>query len=466
MFDEYLDSKKEDMVSALCKTISYPSVSIESNDPSMPFGIACKEVLDYVLSLGESLGFRSKNIDGYCGYLEFGEGEELLGIIGHLDVVPADDNWSFSPFKATIQDGKIIGRGAIDDKGPVISALYAMKAVMDTVKVKKRVRLILGLNEETNWKCMEYYKAHEESPTIGFSPDADFPCIYAEKGILTVYLKQKIDSNSKITITSIDTNNNAINVVAKYCSVVLHMDTSIDSKKVIEDLRNAVAKNKFDIDIYSIDTNNIKLTSHGTAAHAAHPDLGVNAISHLLIVLEEIFKKNNVNMPILSFFSTFVGTEYNGKSLGIQHQDESGSLTLNVGNFSFYEDCIQIGLNLRIPVNTKIDTIADRFEKVIQTYNDSVSLCFTGKKEPLYISKEDPLVKTLCTIFNQVTGMNEKPIAIGGATYARAFPNCISFGANMPGHKDMCHQVDEFIEVDTLLLSSKIYAQAIYELTK
>ena len=126
MFDEYLDSKKEDMVSALCKTISYPSVSIESNDPSMPFGIACKEVLDYVLSLGESLGFRSKNIDGYCGYLEFGEGEELLGIIGHLDVVPADDNWSFSPFKATIQVVKFRGRGAIDYKGPVISALYAM----------------------------------------------------------------------------------------------------------------------------------------------------------------------------------------------------------------------------------------------------------------------------------------------------------------------------------------------------
>ena len=191
MFDKIIESKKEEMLSSLKTLISFPSISIENNDPKMPFGKACNDALEYILKLGKELGFRIKNIDGYCGYIEFGEGEEIVGIIGHLDVVPADDNWTYSPFNASIKDDKLYGRGAIDDKGPVISALYAMKAVLDTTKVNKRVRLILGLNEEKDWKCIKYYKEHEELPTIGFSPDADFPCIYAEKGILTFYLIQE-----------------------------------------------------------------------------------------------------------------------------------------------------------------------------------------------------------------------------------------------------------------------------------
>ena len=156
MFEQSINNKKEEMIDSLCKIIEYPSISQLSGEEGMPFGQACKDVLEYMLSLGKSLGFRTKNIDGYCGYIEFGEGEELIGILGHLDVVPADDTWAYAPFSPVVEDGKIYGRGAIDDKGPIISSLYAMKAVMDTMQVKKRIRLILGLDEEKNWKCMEY----------------------------------------------------------------------------------------------------------------------------------------------------------------------------------------------------------------------------------------------------------------------------------------------------------------------
>lgn len=270
MFDQIIDNKKEEMLSSLCQLISFPSISIETNDPFMPFGKDCKDALDYILTLGNSLGFRTKNIDEYCGYIEFGEGEEIVGIIGHLDVVPADKNWTYPPFQATIQDNRLYGRGAIDDKGPVISALYAMKAVADTTKVYKRVRLILGLNEEKDWKCIHYYKAHEESPTIGFSPDADFPCIYAEKGILTFYLKQHYDSSSNIKITNINTNHNAINVVPKYCEVTLELSPTINKEDILHDLQYSISKLNVSIEIENIDITHIKLISHGVAAHAAH----------------------------------------------------------------------------------------------------------------------------------------------------------------------------------------------------
>ena len=157
MFDKYINSKKDEMLSELSNLISFKSISCENSSSIYPFGEECNKALNYILDLGKKLGFRAKNVDGYCGYIEFGEGNKLVGIIGHLDVVPVSDDWTYNPFKATIIDNKIYGRGAIDDKGPVIASVYAMKAVMDNCKINKRVRLILGLNEEKSWKCINYW---------------------------------------------------------------------------------------------------------------------------------------------------------------------------------------------------------------------------------------------------------------------------------------------------------------------
>ena len=225
MFDEYIDNLKNDIVRETCNLINIPSVSIETQNPDMPFGEGAKKTLDYALDLGNRLGFRTKNIDNYCGYIEFGEGENLLGIIGHLDVVPSGDGWDTPPFSSTIKDN---------------------------IKINSRVRLILGINEEKDWKCIKHYKEKEELPTIGFSPDADFPCIYAEKGIATVYLKDDFTKykDYPIKISNIDCNNNAINVVPKICNVTLDIDSSkINLSEVTNFIKNKI--NDFDIS-YSI----------------------------------------------------------------------------------------------------------------------------------------------------------------------------------------------------------------------
>lgn len=310
MFNEYVDSIKEQIINSTCEIIKIPSVHSDSSNASMPFGENCNKALEYVLELADSLGFRTKNVDGYCGYIEFGEGSELLGIIGHLDVVPEGENWKFPPFNATIADGNIYGRGAIDDKGPVIASLYAMKAVMDNCKVQKRVRLILGLNEERDWKCIEYYKEHEEIPNIGFSPDADFPCIYAEKALLNVHLSIRYFSNDKIVIDSIDFNNNAMNVVPKYCEVKLFVDNDINIDECIKKLTQFVKKYNYNINIDKEDTNYIVVKSYGTASHAAHPDLGINAISRIIIVLNDFFEEYKINIELLSMFRHYIHTQF------------------------------------------------------------------------------------------------------------------------------------------------------------
>lgn len=463
---DYIDHLKDEIIEKTQELIRIPSVYSKSDDVSKPFGENANKALDYILDLGKNLGFRTKNLDGYCGYIEFGKGEELIGIIGHLDVVPEGEGWTFPPFSATISDNKIFGRGAIDDKGPVISSLYAMKAVMENCKVHKRVRLILGLNEEKDWNCIKHYKEVEEMPTFGFSPDADFPCIYAEKSILNCSINMKYENpDSSIQIKEIDCNNNALNVVPKFCSMIFTIDESkIMMQDFIENIKKIITKNNFEIDIYKISEQELKLTSHGVQAHGAHPDLGVNAISRLVVILNQICKQYDISNELFDFFNLYIGTEYDGKSLGINVEDESGKLTLNVGHLSLKDSVLEMEMNLRIPIHTSACVVKESFIKHCSLYQN-LNFCEKHNTPSLYIPKDNILITTLCNIFNETAHSKAEPIAIGGATYARAFKNCVSFGANFPDHKDMCHQTDEFIDIDVLLLSCKIYAKAIVKLS-
>lgn len=353
-----------------------------------------------------------------------------------------------------------------------------MKAVADYYKdnnlqFNKRVRLIVGLNEEKDWKCINYYKEHEEIPSIGFSPDSDFPCIYAEKSVLSLLIKDDVfpsraplpfsrlvNRTPSIQIKEVDCANNAINVVPKFCSVLLQIDKSINIQDLISFLKQRIDTYNYEIDLYKLDEHNLKITSHGKSAHSAHPDLGVNAISRLLILLNDLFIQYKINHPLIYKYCKFIGDDYLGTRLGINVNDESGNLTLNTSQLFIEDNKLNIGVNLRIPVKFSIDSIVSKFEYAFSKGCINV----IGKTNALYIEKDNKLVKELCSIFNETCGTSFEPIAIGGATYARAFPNCISFGMNFPGDKDMCHQVDEFIEIDKLILSTNIYAKAIYSL--
>lgn len=459
VLDNYIENLKDEIVNSTCEIINIPSVF--DNNSDIPFGIHTVEALNYMLNLGKKFGFRTKNIDNMCGYIEFGNGDKLLGIIAHLDVVPAENDWTYSPFKATIDNGKIYGRGAIDDKGPAVAALYAMKAVADNYDIKnKRVRLILGLNEESAWKCIERYKETEEIPNVSFSPDANFPCIYAEKTIESLFLKQNYIKNPTLYIENINTKNNAINVVPKFCSVILGFD-NLKILNIQNTLKNIIKKYGYSINMEEVDSSHIKLISLGSAAHAAHPELGINALSRLLIVLYDLFNEYNIHLDILDYFANYIGDDYTGKKLGINYEDESGILTLNTAQFVLENHILSIGFNLRVPVTYDYNNIKNIFNKHC---NHNLKIIVARIQEPLYFEKNHPLVQKLCNIFNDYNNSNLEPMAIGGGTYARAFKNCISFGPQMPNSKDMCHQTDEYISIENLIFCSKVYAKSICEL--
>lgn len=467
MISKFIEENKEKLLDNIFDLIRIPSISLENEaKPGMPFGVNCAKALDYILNKAQEMGFKTKNIDGYCGYIEFGEGTELLGIIGHLDVVPVGDGWTkCEPFSPTIIDNKLYGRGAIDDKGPVIASLYAMKYVKDYMSVNKRVRLIIGLNEEVDWKCIEYYKSHEEAPTIGFSPDADFPVIYAEKGFLNCYIKQPSVNieNSIIKIQSINCDS-AINIVPKIAEAVLEIN-DIDINNFTQKINNLVNKYNFHIEYEILSENTIKITSKGVSAHSAYLDLGVNALSRLLVLLNDLLLDYEIKIQILDYFSKSINTTLYGELMGINVEDESGKLTLNVANTKFENNSLTLGLNLRIPVTIYPAIVKQKINDTILDYN-GLELEFNSEKPALYIPKNNELVTTLCSVFNEVTGQSAEPITCAGATYARAFDNVVSFGCNMPGNIDMCHQADEYINISDLLTSIEIYIKAIKKLTE
>ncbi len=391
--------------------------------------------------------------------------KNYFGIVGHLDVVPVGDGWTYEPFNPQVSDGKLYGRGTTDDKGPVIASLYAMKAVMDTCKVNKRVRLIVGLDEERSWKCIKHYKELEEMPTLGFSPDAEFPCIYAEKGLLSVKLSKEIKTNrDDVLIENIDYKNNPINIVPKYCGITIKFKNNQLLEKVKLDIINEINANKFDIKINDIDDNRLLIESFGKAAHAAHPELGTNAIMRLVICINKVFEKNNIEIDFIKIINDKFKLETNGKSLGIDLKDDMGELTLNVAKLYINDNKMNLEANMRVPVTYKLNDVE---EKIIYNLKDTdIEIEFKGRNNSLYIPKDNELVQKLCKIYNDYYGRDEKPLAIGGATYARAFKNCVSFGAMMPNEEDMCHKADEYIKVQNLIDSSKIYTRAIYELTR
>lgn len=458
MFKEYIDSKKEDIINDLGELIKIPSKLEGYDDPEYPFGKNVDDALNKFLEIGEKLGFKTKNIDKHCGYIEFGEGTGLVGIVGHLDVVPEGEGWTHPSFELSVEDDKAYGRGTIDDKGPMIAALYAMKAVSDLAKVNKRVRLIVGLNEENDWKCINYYKEHEEMPTVGFSPDADFPCIYSEKALLTAFAEGEYIEKGKIKIKNIDCKNNRINVVPKYCTVKLEVEENISEelkKLLITKIENDISFTRVQNDFY--------IECRGIQAHAAHPDLGVNAISKMVMLLNEIFNRFEVEDKTIKILASKIRNETDGESLGIKYvNEELGDLTLNLAQLKLEDGKIKAGMNLRIPGSVKIEEIKEKMEKGLE----GLKLSYADEKEALYIPKDNELVQKLCKIYNDYTGENREPLAIGGATFARAFENCVSFGAMKPDKPDMCHQVDEYITIKDLIDSCNMYALAIYELAK
>lgn len=436
------EKHQKESLAALKRLIDIPSVNAADGTSFPPFGKAIEECLTEALMICEELGMTTYHDPaGFYGYADYGQGEELIAVLCHLDVVPAGDLalWETDPFQAVVKEGVMYGRGSQDDKGPTIAALYAFKAVVDSgVAFNKRIRFVFGTDEETLWRCMAHYNLKEEQPTKGFVPDSAFPVTYAEKGLLQAKL---IGPGSTAFALACGDAFNVVPGNAQYQG----QDAQLVSQKLAE------------LGISQTLTDQT-VTVNGKAVHSSAAEQGVNAVNQLATGLVQVHSHS-----MLQFLAEKVGTETNGFSIFGEVKDEmTGELTFNVATIKVTETKSEIELDLRIPVSYPAADLVPLLEKAAAAYG--LTYEEFDHVPALYVPKESDLVQTLTTIYQNKTGDQTQLITSGGATYARTMKNMVAFGAHFPDTKSLAHQANEGISITEMVQAMDIYAEAIFQL--
>lgn len=413
------------MIPHLQELLSIPSVAHHGEDGTL-YGVGPAKSLAYMLNLCRDLGFRVKNADGKYGYAEIGQGKEIIGILGHLDVVDAGNGWHYPPFAGTIDDGKLYGRGTLDDKGPMLISLYAAKAVAEKYaaagkELPKRIRLIFGQTEENgDWYDMDAYVENEEPVSYGFTPDGDFPAIFCEKGILVMDWVFPRQGSGLIAAHG----GTAPNVVPDHCVV---------------------------------ETVTGRHETFGKTGHGSAPWNGINAIN---VMMHELAQQD---IPFAETYLKLLGDDVHGEKLGIaQVSPISGPLSLNVGMLRLTEDEIRLTVDIRYPEDGNADELIAQIREKIAPYGATIPQPHPMK--PVYLAKDGSVMQCLLRAYQNETGDCGEPLAIGGGTYARAMDNIIAFGPNFPGEPSPEHEPDEFITLANIEKLYRIYQQALENL--
>lgn len=456
---EQLALKRQDeLLSELQQLIQIESVlDEEATNDDMPFGEKPLEALQWLLARGDEQGMRTKNIDNMAGYIEMGDGDESLGILCHVDVVPAGAGWTYPPFEGRIVDGKMYGRGTIDDKGPTMAAWMAMKLVKDAgISLNKRVRMIIGTDEESGFRCVKRYFEKEEMPTIGFAPDADFPLINAEKGIATLIFSSMTAASNDESLVSFHAGTRTNMVPERATAIVVGQDEAFCHR-----FEAYLQKNQY-IGSLLIDGNQYIIDMKGKSAHAMEPHKGVNAGVLLATFLQQELHGAR-EQAFLTFIVEVFGRDVFGSALRLQFEDDvSGPTTLNAGVMMYDEKRAELAVSMRHSVTYPFDDKLRLAHEAVQPFH--VALDVADYSPPHYVPEDDVLVATLLDVYRQYTGDMQKPLSTGGGTYARELKKGVAFGMLFPGEVELAHQQDEFVDIANLMKAVAIYAAAIERL--
>ena len=438
----FIDATMDLQVKDLQSLVRIPSVSRGEPREGMPFGRDVHDALEEAFRIARDLGFTEmRSLDGKCGIIDYGEGDEMLMILAHLDVVPAGNGWTVEPFGGVLKDGRVYGRGTHDDKGAAVSALYALAAVKDAgIPMRRRVRIFLGLDEEVGMGDIERYKATEQEPDLAFTPDADYPVVNGEMNIGHVTYHCPLESAG--FTASIGT---AGNVIPGEAEAVLSTDAAACELP----------------EGYTLTIDGGHIAVHGTGGHAAFPETARNAMQALFEVLCAQYLPAPAYGAVSALHAMF-DYDMHGESFGLDVTDASGRLTLMPTMLRADDTGITVTLDTRFPTSLSGEALLEKLDA-----------CFTacgyvrteaGISLGHYVPEDGELVSTLMDVYETHIGHAAKPYSIGGGTYARDFKNAVAFGPTMEGAENMCHVADEYVTVADLKFNTGVMAEAIARL--
>ena len=458
-FQQFMDENRAQMIEDVMELVNIPSVLCEEDaGEGQPFGSQVRRGLEWILARAAAMGMKTKNVDGYAGEITIGDGNFMIGVLAHEDVVPAGDGWETDPFTAILKEERIYGRGSSDDKGPLISSLYAMKYLMDEnlIPAGTCLRMIVGTNEEEAWGGINYYVDHvDKLPDYSIVPDGYFPLIFCEKGLLDMDFEIAADTGAKekaVEITRLEGGSGRNVVPGKAEADLLCRGASAGEVAAVLEKAEGIT--------ITAENGVVHVQAQGKSTHAMSPEKGVNAISLLLEALGSLPCATSLD-GFLRTYGQYIGRCFNGEQFGCDFEDSlSGKLTFNVGVIRLEDSHVALETNLRYPASMEKENVT----KALETTSAEAGWMMTEKDylPPVYTEPDSPLVKRLMEVYRNVTGdMENDAFAIGGATYARAIPNAVAYGPLFPYEEELAHEANECLALDSLEKMTKIYADAL-----
>lgn len=445
------------MLKDLESLIKIPSVRSFAK-PDMPYGENAAKAVCQAEKLAKNAGLKVRNIGNYVLTADLGDNEPELGILCHLDVVPEGTGWTYPPYELTLDGGRLYGRGTIDNKGPAVAALYAMKAIKELeIPLKKSVRLILGSDEENGSSDMEEYQKTEAFPPMLFTPDGDYPVINIEKGMARFELTADFKAeNSAKQVLSIN-GGKTINAIPSEAEAVVSGYTEDEITK------NANKISSAEFETEKLNDSKIKILAHGKNAHASTPELGINAVTALLSLLKELNPQGELAEKLTALLNAFPYCETDGTHAGLSAKDDiSGALTLAFTVLNTDETSIKANIDIRFPLCESVQSVTEKLKKAVPEFNVTLLM----GDEPHHVPEESEFIQTLLRVYEDETGDKGYCKAIGGGTYVHNTSGGVAFGAEFPGEENNMHGADESISLESLMKNAHIIARAIIELCK
>lgn len=455
--DQLLDELYPQMEADLLGLLQFPSVKEEAL-PGQPFGRPIAEALDYCLQLSAKYGLVTENVDGYMGAADIsGPSAEAVGILSHIDVVPASPaDWRYHPFQPQVVDGRIYGRGTLDDKGPLIASLYAGLALSrSNLPLNKTIRFLYGCDEESGFSCIQHYLSKRTPPVCGFSPDGSFPLVIGEKGMAHYQLSSNWPTESgslALSLISLEAGT-VSNVIPQRAEAVLQIQ---GNPPALPECGEGISTQQ--------ENGRLIITANGTAAHASAPEEGDNAIAKLLQYLVQLdYQPAGAKQYLDTLAKLFQECCY-GETLGVADQDAHSQLTNVPSVLKVSADQGMLECDMRFTVTRSAAYFQQKLTEIARQNN--LQLATWEAHEPLLGDPNQEPAHSLLKAYRDFTGDLSEPMIMGGGTYAKSVPNFLAFGPCFATTAGVIHKADEYLECDEWLRTAKIYARAIYGLAK
>ncbi|MGO1041981.1 Sapep family Mn(2+)-dependent dipeptidase [Clostridioides difficile] len=455
---DYLKSNQENIINDIASLVEIPSIRDESTvDINQPFGIGIRNAFDKLIQIAKDKDFVVKDFDGYAIHIEYGEGEEVVGVLNHIDVVPiyAKELWKSEPFKVYERDNHLYGRGVNDNKGPLIGILYALLFLRElNEKPKRKIRLIVGGAEETTWECMKHYFNINEQPKFAFSPDGNFPIVNGEKGILYFSLRKEIhkDKFRKHNLVEIKSNKEDGFV----CDKIEAVFKTNDKKDLIKSLT-------YYKEIEELEEDKVLVRYTGERALSRNPHRSYNCAFNLTKDLDKIKELNDKGIIVKDILNSYFIDDNHGKKLGLYVRDvDMGVSTLCIMNIFLEKDELKMKIDFRYPKGISWKFIINRINEIGKKENLTVDIYKDLKL--LYVEPDSELINKLAGAYKQGFGKEAELFTKGAASYARVLENGVAFGPTIDGDRTNSHEANENINIDTLYKAIEVYIYALYRL--